>query len=296
MSSIELVIPSRGSDLGGGFKVRRTLPSMKRRLVGPFIFFDHMGPLVREAGRNVDVRPHPHIGLSTVTYLYEGEMVHRDSLGTEQVIAPGAVNWMTSGKGIVHSERMPAQLRDRNVRLHGLQLWVALPREDEECEPSFQHCAASEIPRVSRQGVSLSVLAGEAYGVRSPVKVSSSLFYVAAEMPAGTAIDVVGDYEERAAYVVSGSITSEGETYEEGTMLVFVPGAAASVAAIGDARVVLVGGAKLEGERHIFWNFVSSSEARIEKAKQAWRERSFPSIPGDDEEFIPLPADVGRMK
>jgi redox-sensitive bicupin YhaK (pirin superfamily) len=258
-------------------------------MVGPFIFVDHLGPVGLDPGAGLDVRPHPHIGLATVTYLFEGELLHRDSLGTEQLIQPGAVNWMTAGRGIVHSERSPALDRKAGARLHGLQLWAALPTAQEEADPSFQHHAASVIPEVGLRGARLRVVAGSAYGATSPVHVSSPLFYVQAELAQGAELALPDEYADRAAYVVTGHVSCEGKTYEPGAMLVFRQGDPASLTALVPARVMLLGGAPVDGERHIFWNFVSSSEKRIEQAKGDWRSRHFPTVPGDETEFIPLP-------
>jgi len=287
---VELEIPARVRDLGGGVSVRRVLPASARRMVGPFIFFDHMGPLTGGPGFGFDVRPHPHINLATVTFLYEGEMVHRDSLGSEQPIRPGAVNWMTAGRGIAHSERSPAAERKAGARLHGLQLWVALPRALEEAEPSFQHHPADTLPELEVGGARLKILAGSAYGARAPVAVSSPLHYVDAILDPGVTLDMPDGVEGRAAYVVSGQVASEGRLFGEGRMIVFRAGRPARVQATEGARLALVGGAPLDGERHIWWNFVSSSRERIERAKEDWRQGRFVRIPGDDQEFIPLPA------
>lgn len=288
-STLDLVIGARKRDLGDGFTVRRLLPSAERRMVGPFIFVDHMGPVGMDPGLGLDVRPHPHINLATVTYLFEGEILHRDSLGTEQVIRPGAVNWMTAGRGIVHSERSPAAERKAGARLNGMQLWVALPRAHEEVGPSFQHHPASAIPRIELPGARLRVIAGSAYGAASPVRVLSPLFYVEAELDPGADLALPIDYLGRAAYVVSGEVSSDGKGYGPGTLLVFRGHGTARVTAVDAARIMLLGGAPLDGERHIFWNFVSSSKERIEQAKEDWRNRRFPSVPEDDTEFIPLP-------
>jgi redox-sensitive bicupin YhaK (pirin superfamily) len=287
-SAIETVIQARSRDLGG-FAVGRVLPSAARRLVGPFIFFDHMGPADLPAGRGLDVRPHPHIGLATVTYLFEGEIVHRDSLGSHQPIRPGAINWMTAGRGIVHSERTGPELRRAGSRMHGLQLWVALPLAHEESEPAFHHHSAETLPSLEIGGARIRVLAGSAFGKSSPVKVLSPLFYVEAAMPAGCELPVPSEHEERAAYIVDGIVTCGGEQAERGRMLVFAKGAEVALRAMTDARIALIGGAPIDGERHIWWNFVSSSEARIEQAKRDWKEGRFPKVPGDKAEFIPLP-------
>jgi redox-sensitive bicupin YhaK (pirin superfamily) len=282
------VIDARARDLGG-FSVGRVLPAPARKLVGPFIFFDHMGPSAFAPGQGIDVRPHPHIGLATVTYLFAGEIVHRDSLGSQQSIRPGDVNWMTAGRGIVHSERTSAQLRRTGSPLDGLQLWVALPRRYEETEPEFRHYPARDLPAADIAGCRVRVLAGTAFGLSSPVRTLSPLFYVDAALSAGSELPLPDEHEERAAYVVSGRIECGGEQTGHGRMLVLAPGAAATLRAVADSRVALIGGAPIDGERHLFWNFVSSSEARIEQAKRDWREGRFPKVPGDEQEFIPLP-------
>jgi redox-sensitive bicupin YhaK (pirin superfamily) len=286
--SIELVIPARTRSLGSA-DVRRVLPFSHRRLVGPFIFFDHFGPIMRTPETNFDVRPHPHIGLATVTYLFSGEIMHRDSLGSVQRIRPGDVNWMIAGRGIVHSERTPPELRQTAGLSHGLQSWVALPLEHEESEPRFDHHPGSTIPRIQRNGAALAVVAGTAYGHESPVTTLTPTLYVHAELAPGAALEVDDEHEERAAYVVSGSVTCDDKPFHSGDMLVFRPGAKAFVTASDASTVMLVGGATLAGTRHIEWNFVSSSQERLERAKDDWRNRRFPAIPGDDEEFIPLP-------
>jgi redox-sensitive bicupin YhaK (pirin superfamily) len=286
--AIETLIDSRERDLGG-FSVRRLLPSQPRRLVGPFIFFDHMGPAVFGPGQGIDVRPHPHINLATVTYLFEGEIIHRDSLGSLQPIRPGEINWMTAGRGIVHSERAGAERRREGSRLNGLQLWVALPRAHEETDPEFHHHPADALPALDRAGARLRVLAGTAYGETSPVRALSPLFYVDAVMPAGCELALPREHEQRAAYVVAGAIRCGAERAEPGRMIVFTPGADARVRAESDARIALVGGAPLDGDRHIDWNFVSSSKERIARARRDWKEGRFPKVPGDDVEFIPLP-------
>jgi len=288
IAQLATVIDARARDLGG-FTVGRVLPSPARKLIGPFIFFDHMGPAAFPPGGGIDVRPHPHIGLATVTYLFAGEIVHRDSLGSHQPIRPGDVNWMTAGRGIVHSERTGETLRQTGSPLDGLQLWVALPREWEETEPQFHHYPAAQLPSRVVAGARVRVLAGSAYGEHSPVRTLSPLFYADVAMPAGSELPLPDEHEERAAYVVSGAVECAGQRAERGRMLVFTPGLPATLRAIGEARVALIGGAPLEGERHLFWNFVSSSQARIEQAKRDWREGRFPKVPGDEREFIPLP-------
>ena len=286
--SIELVIPARTRSLGT-VDVRRALPFVHRRLVGPFIFFDHFGPIEKTPEMNFDVRPHPHIGLATVSYLFAGDILHRDSIGSVQRIHPGDVNWMIAGSGIVHSERTPPELRSVSVQAHGIQSWVALPMSEEERAPAFDHHPHSTLPRTKSAGVDLRIVAGTAYGKTSPVTTLSPTLYVHAELDAGATLDVDDEHEERAAYVVLGSVEIDGKPFGAGQMPVFRPGSKARLLASTNATVMLVGGAKLEGTRHIDWNFVSSSQERIERAKDDWRNRRFPPIPGDDEEFIPLP-------
>jgi len=285
--SVFSLIPGRTRDLGG-FNVRRTLPSTRCRLVGPFVFWDHMGPVQFGPGHGVDVRPHPHINLATVTYLFEGEIVHRDSLGSDQVIRPGDVNWMTAGRGIVHSERTGAELRKSGGPVHGIQSWVALPTELEETEPAFEHVAGKLLPEVRQPGVRLRVIAGAAFGVTATVQILSPTFYVDARLDAGAELALPDDYAERAAYVVEGGIECDGQLVEAGTMAVAEGGVRATMRALRPSRVMLLGGARV-GERHVWWNFVSSSEERIEKAKREWKEGAFPKVPGDESEFIPLP-------
>ncbi|HVV84177.1 MAG TPA: pirin family protein [Kofleriaceae bacterium] len=287
-STIATAIDARRRELGG-LSVLRVLPALGRRTVGPFIFLDHMGPARLDAGRGIDVRPHPHIGLATVTYLFEGELVHRDSLGSEQAIRPGDVNWMTAGQGIVHSERTAAEQRRAASTLHGLQLWVALPAADEEGAPSFHHHPGATLPEVARGGVRLRVLAGSAYGATSPIATRSPLFYVTADLPGGAELALPDEHVERALYVVDGAVAAGGARAEAGRMLVFPPGAPITAHAIAASRVALIGGAPLDGPRHIFWNFVSSSRDRLEQAKRDWRDHRFPSIPGDDTDLVPLP-------
>jgi redox-sensitive bicupin YhaK (pirin superfamily) len=287
-ATIELVIDARPRDLGS-LTVRRVLPSVKRRLIGPFIFFDHMGPAVFVPGAGVDVRPHPHIALATVTYLFDGEIVHRDSLGFTQPIRPGDVNWMTAGRGIAHSERSSPEQRRSGARVHGIQSWVALPSREEECDPSFAHHPEATLPRITRPGVELRVIAGNAYGAVAPVAVLSPTLYVAAALETGATVTLPDEHAERAAYIVEGSVLCDEREHSVGTMLVFRRGAPAKLTANTAARVMLLGGAPLEGPRHIYWNFVSSSKERIEQAKQDWKAGRFPKIPGDDQDFIPLP-------
>lgn len=284
---VELVIEPRARDLGG-FEVRRLLPFAQRRMVGPFIFFDHMGPADFAPGTGIDVRPHPHIGLATVTYLFEGEILHRDSLGFVQAIRPGAVNWMTAGRGIAHSERTGPDERKRATRLHGIQSWVALPQTHEETEPAFHHHPADTLPQIEREGVQMSLIAGTAYGETSPVETLSEMFYLEGRLRSGAALDLPEDYGERAAYIVEGVVQIADEDYKPGRMIVFADGAPVRLEARTDARVMLLGGAAMDGPRHIWWNFVSSSKARIEQAKEDWNAKRFAPIPGETER-IPLP-------
>ena len=286
---IDLVLQARPRDLGGGFMVGRVLPAPQRRLVGPFIFFDHMGPVDMPPGSGTDVRPHPHIGLATVTYLFDGELFHRDSLGFAQAIRPGDVNWMVAGRGIVHSERTAPELRRTGQFMHGIQAWVALPLEQEETEPGFFHHAASTLPVIRRPGAELHLIAGSAFGEESPVRVSSPTFYLDARFDEGASLPLPDEHEERAVYVVSGEVRIAGATFGERSLLVLHPGASVSLESVRKSRVMLLGGAKLAGERHIDWNFVSSSPERIERARREWKERKFPLVPGDEVEFTPLP-------
>lgn len=288
MSKVERIITPRSHDIGG-LIVGRVLPSMQRRMVGPFIFLDQMGPAEMDAGRGVDVRPHPHIGLSTLTYLYAGELFHRDSLGNAVEITPGAVNWMTAGRGIAHSERNTAEARKSAHPVHGLQFWVALPKKDEEIAPEFSHYDAAAIPGRTQDGAALKLIAGEAYGLRSPVKAYSPLFYVDAHLRAGARLDIPNDFADRAMYVIAGSVKADDATLGARTMAVFNARTAVAVEALTESHVVLLGGEPFPEPRHIWWNFVSSSKERIERAKRDWKEGRFGCIPGDDQEFIPLP-------
>jgi redox-sensitive bicupin YhaK (pirin superfamily) len=276
-------------ELGDGFAVARVLPNPHQRTVGPFVFFDYFGPAEFAPGHGIDVRPHPHIGLATVTYLFEGSQVHRDSLGSVQAIEPGDVNWMTAGRGIVHSERTGPEVRARGHRMHGIQSWVGLPNVNEEDPPSFQHVPKRDLPALERDGVSLRIVTGKAYGLASPVRVPMEIFYVDAQMKDGAALALPAEYEERAAMVVGGEVEAGGARHGDGAMVLFDKDEAATVKALGDARVMLLGGATLDGPRHVWWNFVSSSRERIEKAKEDWRAMRIGTIPGDDREFIPLP-------
>jgi redox-sensitive bicupin YhaK (pirin superfamily) len=284
---IELVVVPRTRDLGG-FEVRRALPSGRRRMVGPFIFFDQMGPALLRAGSGLDVRPHPHIGLATVTYLFAGEILHRDSLGTVQPIRPGAVNLMTAGRGIVHSERTPEELRPAGSELFGIQAWIALPESAEETAPAFSHHGADTLPVIEDHGLRLRLVAGELHGARSPVPTFSETLYADIELAAGAMLPVEATHEERAIYIATGEIELAGRRHAAGRLLVLRPGDAVAVIAVDDARVLLFGGEPMDGPRFIWWNFVSSRQERIEQAKADWQAGRFAPVPGDDE-FIPLP-------
>ena len=287
---IELVIDQRRKDLGG-FEVGRVLPYAPHRMVGPFVFFDHMGPVEMAAGisRKVDVRPHPHIGLSTVTYLFDGEIMHRDSVGSEQAIRPGEVNWMIAGKGITHSERFEKE-RAQGGRVHGIQSWVALPKELEETDPSFAHHAGDDLPSYEGGGMWARLVAGKAFGAEAKVKTHSPMFYVHWELKEGAKAQLPSEYPERAAYVVEGSIEADGQMFHAGQMLVFRPNVSAVIAAKTKAVVMALGGEPI-GERFIEWNFVSSSKDRIAQAKSDWRAGKMKLPDLDNGEFIPLPPD-----
>jgi redox-sensitive bicupin YhaK (pirin superfamily) len=288
---IETVIDQRRRDLGG-FEVGRVLPAAQRRMVGPFAFFDHFGPIEFAPGipRSVDVRPHPHIGLSTVTYLFDGEIMHRDSIGSEQAIRPGEVNWMTAGSGITHSERFERARREGG-KMHGLQAWVGLPKEFEETVPGFNHHGADDLPTYQSGGLWARLIAGEAFGAKAAVRTHSPLFYVHWNLDARAQAQLESRYPERAAYIVSGSVDVEGATYGGGKLLVFAPGAPVLFTAVTPAVVMLLGGEPI-GARYIEWNFVSSSRERIEQAKADWRAGRMKLPVHDDAEFIPLPADT----
>jgi redox-sensitive bicupin YhaK (pirin superfamily) len=285
--AIAHVIVPRGTDLGG-FQVRRALPSAQRRMVGPFIFLDHMGPAEFRAGQGVDVRPHPHIGLATVTYLYAGEIVHRDSLGTLVAIRAHEVNWMTAGRGIVHSERTSPERRLKGDLVHGLQCWVALPVAEEERAPAFVHHDADELPVVRGEGKAVRIVAGALYGMRSPVATLWDTVFADVELEAGATLPLDADYEERAIYLVDGEIDIAGDRFTRGRLLVFRPGDRIAIRASSAARLVIVGGAAMDGPRHIWWNFVSSRKDRIEQAKAEWKAGRFSAVPSETE-FIPLP-------
>jgi redox-sensitive bicupin YhaK (pirin superfamily) len=283
--AVELTIEARSRSLGE-FDVRRVLPVAKRRMVGPFIFFDHMGPAVFPPGQGIAVRPHPHICLATITYLFEGEIMHRDSLGYEQLIQAGAVNLMTAGRGIVHSERASEDL-NRTSRLHGIQSWMALPLEQEEMEPSFIHYPAATLPELVIDGCTVRLIMGSAYGETSPVATYSPTLYLELRLPLGARFTLPQEHAERAAYVVTGAVQIDGGTYTEGTMVVARPHAEVQLTATAASRVMVIGGDAV-GARHIWWNFVASSKERIERAKRDWVEGRMGKVPGD-EEFIPLP-------
>ncbi|TCH99858.1 pirin family protein [Roseococcus sp. SYP-B2431] len=294
--SIETLILPRAHDVGG-FEVRRALPTKERQMIGPFIFFDQMGPGEFLTGKGLDVRPHPHIGLSTVTYLFEGEVYHRDTLGSSQPIRPGALNWMTAGQGIAHSERTDPALRGHSNKLFGIQSWAALPRDREETPPAFTHYPAEALPILEDCGARVRLVAGEAWGARAPVETHWPLFYADVELAPGAALPLPDVHEERGAYVVSGAVEVAGQRFEAGRMLVFRQGDALAIRAVEEAgqgagpgaRLLLLGGAVMDGPRHIFWNFVSSSRERINQAKDDWEAGRFGKVPGDDKEFIPLP-------
>jgi redox-sensitive bicupin YhaK (pirin superfamily) len=285
VDAVELTVEPRIRSLGE-FDVRRVLPAAQRRMVGPFVFLDHMGPAVFPPGQGIAVRPHPHIGLATITYLFEGEIMHRDSLGYRQLIQAGAVNLMTAGRGIVHSERASDDIAVSS-RLHGMQSWIALPAELEEMEPSFIHYPATGLPELTLDGCTVRVIMGRAYGVDAPVLTYSQTLYAELELPAGASLTVLDEAPERAVYVVSGSVEVAGRAYGEGTLAVLRSGVEAPLRAVTATRAMLLGGAPL-GPRHIWWNFVSSRAERIEQAKRDWSDMRFGKVAGDDE-FIPLP-------
>lgn len=285
---VDLVVEPGVKDLGG-FRVRRALPSEQRRMVGPFIFLDHMGPARFEPGEGMDVRPHPHIGLATLTYLVEGGIRHRDTLGTVADIAPGDVNWMTAGRGIAHSERTAPERRASGLRMQGIQSWIALPRAHEEDAPAFFHHDAGDLPHLDDQGVRLRLIVGHAYGQRSPVATDWSMVYADAALDAGRSLPLPDEHAERAVYVVDGEIEVAGEAFGAHRLLVFRPGDRITVRAKTASRLIVLGGEPMDGPRHLWWNFVHSSKDRIEAAKADWRAGRFGLVPGDDREFIPLP-------
>lgn len=296
MEMVQTVVVPRTHDLGDGFEVRRALPHKERRMVGPFVFLDQMGPHVFQPGQGIDVRPHPHIGLSTVTYLLSGEISHRDSLGTFQDIKPGEVNWMTAGSGIVHSERTGPQVRAAGSMLSGLQCWVALPQAKEEKDPSFSHTAAADLPLIEGDGATARLIAGEYFGKRSPVPVESPMFYVDLALAPGARLTLPAEYPEQAVYIVEGTLDlGRDGRFGPNQLVVLKPGAVVTLGATGEAgvRLMLLGGEPMDGPRYLTWNFVSSSADRIEQAKEDWREQRFARVPGETE-FIPLPELPGR--
>ncbi len=282
------IISPRTHDLGGGFEVRRAVPSLQARSVGPFVFVDHMGPAIFEPGRGIDVRPHPHIGLATVTFLWAGAINHKDTLGSEQVIVPGDVNWMTAGRGIAHSERTPVDERGREHAVHGMQTWVALPRSDEETAPEFHHHPASTLPQVRRNGAFLRVIAGRGFGEESPVRVFADTFNVAIDLEADAELVISDAYAERALYVLEGDAQLDGADIPDKHLVLLDPGSSPKLRARTPLKAMLLGGEPLDGPRHLWWNFVSSSKERLEVAKQDWRDGKFGQVPGEVE-FIPLP-------
>lgn len=294
VDSIETLIVPRARDLGG-FEVRRALPAPKRQMVGPFIFFDQMGPAESLTGKGIDVRPHPHIGLATVTYLYKGEFQHRDSLGSNQMIYPGELNWMVAGNGVTHSERTSEETRMAPSNLFGIQTWVALPEDHEDGHPAFEHFGQEHLPFLDGEGKKVRLILGNAWGEKAPASTFSEMFYADVVLDAAARIPIPDNHEDRGIYITSGSIVVAGQIYEAGQMMVFRPGDAITITA-GEtgARVMMLGGETLNGPRYVWWNFVSSSKEKIEEAKQAWargdwQDGRFALPPGDDAEFIPLP-------
>lgn len=285
---VDNVIVPRARDIGD-FEVRRVLPAAGRRMVGPFVFLDQMGPTILKPGKGIDVRPHPHIGLATVTWLIEGEIMHRDSLGSAQVIRPGELNWMTAGSGIVHSERSPDGQRPGEAPLYGIQSWVALPKEHEETAPGFVHHGAGEMPRLEGDGARVTVVAGSAFGKTSPVALLHETVYADIHLQAGSTLQIEPEAEERGLYILTGGLEVAGSRFNAGSLLVLHPSLPVPVTARGDTHFQLVGGAEMDGPRHLWWNFVSSSKDRLEAAKADWKAGRFPKVPGDDVEFIPLP-------
>ncbi len=286
--AVVITLEPKPRDLGDNFMVRRALPAIEKRMVGPFIFWDEFGPAHFPAGKGLDVRPHPHINLATVTYLFEGEIFHRDTLGSAQAINPGDVNWMNAGRGIAHSERTRAELRATGSPIAGIQSWVALPEAHEESAPFFKHHAQRELPVLDEGGARARVIAGSLWGKASPVQTYSEMFYADVQLDAGASVPLDATYEERGLYLTHGEIEVVGDRFERGRLLIFRPGDAITVKALTPARFMLLGGANL-GPRHIWWNFVSSRKERIEQAKEDWRAGRFGAVPGDETEFIPLP-------
>ena len=293
--AIETLIVPRAVDLGE-MEVRRALPSLKRQMVGPFIFFDQMGPAEFLTDQGIDVRPHPHINLATVTYLFEGSIQHRDSLGTDIGIEPGAVNWMRAGRGIVHSERSAPEKRKRAEKLFGIQTWVSLPEAMEESEPDFIHHGADELPAIEGEGVKARLIAGSAFGKASPLKTASETLYADVALARDAQMPIDATYEERAIYTIDGGIEVGGQTFGPAQLLVLRPGDPHRVRAGTDARFMLFGGEPMGGPRYIWWNFVSSRPERIEQAKEEWRQGRFDTVPGDEEDFIPLPENSGKAR
>jgi len=287
--ALDVVVVPRSVDLSDGFSVRRALPHVTRRTVGPYVFFDHFGPAEFKTGEGLDVRPHPHIGLSTLTYLYDGEVIHRDTLGVKAAIRPGEVNWMTAGRGIVHSERTALERRAGHEPIHGLQFWLGMPAKDEEGDPHFAHLGSDELPIVTGEGKHVRMIAGSLFGARSPLATTSQTLFADVSMEAGAAMPLDSDYEERGVYIVSGEIDVAGDVFQAGRLLVFRPGDRITLKAVGPARIAVIGGAALDGPRHVWWNFVSSRKERIEQAKNEWAQGRFGKVPGDEIEFIPLP-------
>lgn len=295
VNAVETVIVPRAVDLGE-MEVRRALPSTKRQMVGPFIFFDQMGPAEFLTDHGIDVRPHPHINLATLTYLFEGEILHRDSLGTEQTIRPGAVNWMKAGRGIVHSERTSEERKKHGQRLFGIQTWMALPEAQEETAPEFLHYGSGDLPIFDADGIKARIIAGEAFGKKSALRTASETLYGDVELQAGCTMPIDPTYEERALYTISGEIEIAGDRFEAGQLLVLRPGDAITVRAWSNARFMLFGGAPMGGPRYIWWNFVSSRPERIEAAKEEWAKGRFDTVPGDEKDFIPLPDKQDRPR
>ena len=295
IDAIDLLIIPRAVDLGE-MTVRRALPSVKRQMVGPFIFFDQMGPAEFITNQGIDVRPHPHINLSTLTYLFEGEILHRDSLGTELAIQPGAVNWMRAGRGIVHSERTSTERKASGQRLFGLQTWMALPTDVEESAPAFMHHPANDLPTVDSDGVQAKLIAGEMLGASSPLQASSETLYADIQLSAGARLPLESVYDERALYTLSGTIEIGSDSFAPGQLVILRSGADVVVKANSDARFMVFGGDPMEGPRYIWWNFVSSRLERIEVAKEEWSQGRFDTVPGDEAEFIPLPNDNTKPK
>ncbi|REJ85863.1 MAG: pirin family protein [Acidobacteria bacterium] len=292
---VETVILPRARDLGE-FEVRRALPSKEKQMIGPFIFFDQMGPAEFLVGRGMDVRPHPHIGLSTVTYLFRGQIQHRDSLGTLEVIRPGELNWMTSGQGIVHSERTPREDRAEGPDLFGIQAWVALPRDAEDTRPAFEHYGRERLPEIVEPGATVRLIAGALYGETSPVRCHSDMFYAEVVLADGARIPLAPDYDERGVYVVEGAVEIAGDVYEAGRLVVLRPGDEVTLRSRGASRCMFLGGEPMDGPRYLWWNFVASTRDRIEQAKNDWKLGRFAKVPGDSEEFIPLPEDDARLR